>query len=202
MENKKEHHESKKTNTGKLGRNSPTHPRRLKAADNENRALELRMAGANYHQIADQIGTTYSLAYNTVRRALERIARENTAMADKVRDLEAARYDRLMASWWPRALGSASKAPDPKAAAIVMDIIHRRCKLFGADAPKKIALTEADGTPVDPTTIRDELVARFARLVETNEGADCGGDQDDEGFGGGEPPESLADLGEAEPAGT
>lgn len=192
----KENHKSKKIYTGQRGRNGPTHPRRLIALKNETTIMQLRMAGANYHEIGEKLGITYNQAYLTVRRSLARLAKENAETAGEIRDLEAARYDRLMVSWWPRALGSSSKEPDPKAAQIVMDIIQRRCKLFGADAPNKIALTESDGSSIDPAAIRDELVARFTRLLETDDGADCGSNQDDVGSGCGGVTTPLADLGE------
>ena len=122
-------------------------------------ALQLRMGGASYSEIAAQMGSSSAAtAFKQVRAALREMLQEP---ADAVREMELARYDRLMAAHWPAALRG-----DIQASAMVLRIMERRAALLGLDAPKKIDLTAyirdlAEREGIDP----DEAVAAAQEIV-------------------------------------
>lgn len=106
-------------------------------------ALELRMAGATYEHIREKIGVrSRATAYNYVMRALDSQREEPSR---KVRQLEIARLDRLLVSWWPRAVGYKKGDhqidPDIHAAKYVLELLQRRHRMLGVDAPLKVDLT-------------------------------------------------------------
>ena len=55
---------------------------------------------------------------------------------DVVVALESARLDKLLAAWWPLAIGG-----DKDAAGIVLRAVERRAKPLGLDVPKRIDIT-------------------------------------------------------------
>lgn len=96
-------------------------------------ALDLRIAGATYQQIADRFNITKQSAHGLVQKALTDRAGETT---EAVRELELSRLDKLLMSWLPRAISG-----DEKAAGVVLSIMDRRSKYLGLDAPRKVNLT-------------------------------------------------------------
>lgn len=102
-------------------------------------ALDLRMGGATYRQIAERLGYKGpSGALQAVRLALHEHAAEP---ATQVRDLEAARLDRLMMSLWPTATSMTAPHAERMAAIDrVIKLMDRRAALLGLDAPRKVDL--------------------------------------------------------------
>jgi len=118
-----------KAKVKKKSKESKTTPRRLRAAKKQVKALELRVEGLSFRQIALELKYKGpSGAYKAVDAALERTIREP---AEQVRLLELARLDRLQVMPWKQA----TVIGDPKAVANVLKIMERRAKLLGLDAP-------------------------------------------------------------------
>lgn len=110
--------------------------RQIKALERQKQALELRMAGVSYATIAEQLGySDMSGAHRAVGRALKRTLQEP---ADKLRELEAERLDKLLLGLWPSRtnLGVVDR---------ILRIMERRAKLLGLDAPTKVAQTDPTG---------------------------------------------------------
>jgi hypothetical protein len=113
---------------GKQGRGeSKTSPRMIKAREKEGRALELRLYGANYEGIAEQLGyADASGAYKAISRALDRLTAEPSK---EVLRIELERLDRMLSAVLGQAvqghLGSIDR---------VLKIMERRAKLLGLDA--------------------------------------------------------------------
>jgi hypothetical protein len=101
-------------------------------------ALELRIAGGTYRQIAGQLAVNERTAYYDVQAALASLDAVAKEKAERLRDLEAARLDRLTV-----ALAAGIKAGDPRAILAAVRIMERRAKLFGLDAPNAMAVTGA-----------------------------------------------------------
>ncbi len=113
---------------------SQTSPRDLSARERATRALELRIAGANYDQIAKALGyRSRSGAYMAVKRAIRELNQKFTEAAEEVLRLELARLDELMMSLWPRA-----RQGDVQAVDRVLKIIEKRARLLGLE---KMAVT-------------------------------------------------------------
>src|SRR5262245_27392556 len=80
------------------GAASRTSPQRLQALEKQRQALQLRIAGANFDEIAETLGyANRGGAHKAIMTAIESTLREPAA---QVRELELKRLDRLwMAAW-------------------------------------------------------------------------------------------------------
>jgi hypothetical protein len=79
------------------GPESKFSPRAVTAQVKEAQALDLRLAGHTYDIIATQIGyASRSSAYRAVERAFQRIRAHTDQTAEQLRQLEDARYDRML----------------------------------------------------------------------------------------------------------
>lgn len=140
------------------------HPRRpdtdrrtIIGEENRLRALQLRKAGLSYEVIGRQLGYTKQHAYQLVKTALERTRTLCVEASDNLRQLESERLDALMASLW----GTASRG-DTAAIDRVLRIMERRARLFGLDAPTKVAPTTPEGTePYPLQDVRERLAVLF-----------------------------------------
>ena len=114
--------------TRKRGRGeSTTSPRRLAAAERQRQALDLRLAGLPFRDIALQLSYAGPAgAYKAVNAALRRTLDPPAA---ELRSLEAERLDRLQFGLWQRALKGDVTAIDR-----VLRIMNRRAELLGIDA--------------------------------------------------------------------
>lgn len=107
------------------------------------KALELRMEGKTFEQIAVETGyNSKQAAYDAVKRSLDAITREPAQELIKL-DLE-----RLDVLWQIQYLNAQSG--DVQAMAACMKIMERRAKLLGLDAPAKQEVTGKDGAPLQP----------------------------------------------------
>jgi DNA-binding CsgD family transcriptional regulator len=107
------------------------------------KALELRIAGGTYRQIGAQLGVSEKTAYYDVQTELGRLDAVAKQRAERLRDLEARRLDMLTV-----ALAAGIRMGDPRAIGAAVRIMERRARLFGLDAPVKIAGDEHAPLPV------------------------------------------------------
>ena len=103
----------------------------------------MRILGATYRQIAAQLGVNERTAYYDVQEALGSLDAVVKQKAERLRDLEAARLDRLNL-----ALAPGIKAGNPSAIMAAVRVMERRAKLFGLDAPTKI-----EGSDAQPVSV-------------------------------------------------
>lgn len=118
-----------------------------KAATRKIEALNLRIAGYRFQDIADQMGISISTAYSYVKASLEEVAEERKNLAHNLRDLELARLDAMTARLWSRMIEVKKKRPDEDKHILqvqlqIIDRIHklsvRRSRLLGLDAPTRV----------------------------------------------------------------
>ena len=102
-------------------------------AERRQRALDLRIAGVRYRQIAKELGISHQLAFHDVQVSLGELAKLSGQKAEKVRELEVERCDKLSMAMWPKA-----KAGDHKAAQAILHAMERRARLLGLDAPERV----------------------------------------------------------------
>lgn len=104
---------------------------RIKAEE----AVKLRCAGMQYWQIAERMGYRDE---SGPRKAVDRLlSRVDCEQAAQLRELEGRRLDQLQQAHWVAALQG-----NVDAARICLQIIDRRAKLFGLNAPARIALDQ------------------------------------------------------------
>lgn len=121
------------------------------ASARRQRALDLRCAGAGYRAIGKELGTSHVQAFRDVQFALDEIAQRTREKAEKLRDLELQRCDKMTLALWPKL-----RAGDEKAARALVAVMDRRAKLLGLDVPQKHEVTGAEGGP---------LLTRIERVI-------------------------------------
>ncbi len=144
---------------GKLrGAAEKTAEHRIEAAQRAGEAVRLRLAGADFKAIAEQLGyQSAASAYKAVRRGIEALKAPKEAA--ELRDEQRLRLGRLLLAWYPKAING-----DEKAVSAVLRLLERMAKLDGLDAPVKVAQTDSEGRDVDVR--REAFVTALAKLPQ------------------------------------
>ena len=122
---------------------------RLRAGERRERALELSLAGRSLRQIGAELGISHSRAGDFIREALAESAERRGELADKLRERELRRLERLIASLDPY-------REDPAAANTIIRAGERIAKLHGLDAPARLEHSLAGP---DLSALSDEQLA-------------------------------------------
>lgn len=131
--------------------NSASRARARKA----NAALQMRLAGATWEEIAQAVGyPTPRQALVATEKALEKQL-QTEGDREKMRKLAGARLDRLLRSVWPKAIDPNS-VEHLQAVTKARDIIDRHAKLFGLDAPTEYVVH---------SPAQEELEAWVAKVI-------------------------------------
>jgi hypothetical protein len=104
-----------------------------------NAAVQLRLAGATWEEIAETLGyPTPRTAIVATEKALE-AQLANSEDREQMRRLAGARLDRLLRAIWAKAIDP--QHPDQMGAiSKAREIIDRHAKLFGLDAPTEVVV--------------------------------------------------------------
>ena len=105
---------------------SKTSKRRIEARVREGQCLTLRYAGVSYAEIAEQVKITPTAVDHCLARAFKRVGNQDTA--EKLRQVELGRLDRMLMAVWKRALGDPAHGIEADLAAFdrVLRIMERR----------------------------------------------------------------------------
>ena len=116
-------------------------PRRIEAVRKQQHALELRMAGRTWQEIADNLGyANHSGALLAVKAALQSTLQPP---ADHFRALTLERLTKVLQVHWPLMLQA-----DAVATRLCLQVIGDIRQLMGLDSPSKMEHTGADGAPI------------------------------------------------------
>ena len=108
-------------------------PRRIEATEKQRKALQLRMAGRTWQEIADALEyKSHASAIAAVESALKRTLRPP---AEQFRALTLERLTMILQVWWPALLQR-----DEKAADIVLKTNRQISDLLGLNAPVKVEM--------------------------------------------------------------
>ena len=124
--------------------------RRLNAVDKQRRAVELRMAGRTFQEIADTLGySTHSGAIRAVKDSLQKTLGVPSA---EFRELTLERLTKILQVQWPDMLrGEAS------AAKVCLQAIGDMRQLMGVDMPARIEHSGPEGSPIQHEVVVLEL---------------------------------------------
>lgn len=133
--------------------------RRIEAHQRQLKALELRLAGVIYEQIAAELGYAgRSGAYKAVESGLKLTMREP---AESLRRLSAERLDRATLAIWRRVSSGDLHAID-----VLLRLEARRAKLLGLDAPQQVEHAGPGGGPITLSVEQTHVLAlRFEALM-------------------------------------
>lgn len=134
-------------------------------------ALDLRITGKSYREIAAELGCSVSKAYDDVSAALAKLEAESAEKAAEVRRIELDRIDVMLKGIWPEA-----EAGDARKIETALKLMERRAKLLGIDAPTKQEVSGPDGGAIPIEDARAMLADRLAALAGgTDAGTTQGG---------------------------
>ena len=116
-------------------------PRRIDAIHRQQQALELRMAGRTWQEIADTLGyANHTGALAAVKKALQSTLQPP---ADHFRSLTLERLTKILQVHWPLMLQG-----DANATRLCLQTIKDMRELMGLDSPAQVEHTGADGAPI------------------------------------------------------
>lgn len=116
-------------------------PRKIRKNEQMLQALELRRAGASYQNIANALAVSKTRAWKIVKAALDELVQQREDTAERVRELELYRLNKLSLALDP-------KKSDPRVADTLIRISEREAKLRGLGAPQKTELSGPNGGPI------------------------------------------------------
>lgn len=107
------------------------------ATARQRKVIELLAMGKQVPQIARELAITDNAVWKLMRRALANQAKDLQTPEgfDRAKALYLLHHDAMMATWFPRAVGT---HPDEKAADIVMKLMSLYADVSGLKAPVKI----------------------------------------------------------------
>ena len=116
-------------------------PRRIDAQQKQQQAMELRMAGRTWQEIADHLGyASHTGAYEAFKVAL---SRSNHDAAEDYRSLTIGRLTKILQIHWPLMLQA-----DNNSTRLCLQTIKDMREVLGLDSPSKFEHTGADGAPI------------------------------------------------------
>lgn len=134
---------------GKINPGNSTGRARTRKA---NAALELRLGGASWQDIARMMGyPSARAALVATEKALERNLLDHDR--DKLRDLVSSRLDRLLRGVWPKAIDPENPEQLP-AVGKSRELIADFRKLHGLDAPTEVVVTSPSQRELDDWVAR------------------------------------------------
>lgn len=126
------------------------------------RAVELRVQGQTYAQIADALDySDESGARHAVSRLL---ARREAEGKDELRAVHSARLEGVLSAHWP-----AATSGDTDAARIVLQTLDRIAKLYGLDAPTRVAVGSESLTTIGFANEAARLIESIASMGGTDD---------------------------------
>ncbi|MFD5570453.1 hypothetical protein [Streptomyces cadmiisoli] len=115
---------------------SASKAKRAQVAERRTKAIAMVLAGVDYDTIAERLGyASRGAAHTDVDRALSANLTSLKDKAQQLREVQAMRYQRLLAAVWPKALKG-----DLKAVETAARLVDRVVKLWGLAEPDKLDL--------------------------------------------------------------
>jgi DNA-directed RNA polymerase subunit K/omega len=133
------------------------------ALDRTAKALEMRMQGLSYDEIARKLGyANRSGAYKAVCTLLAERAKQANDDADQLLVLELARLDRMLVYAEKRA-----KKGDPQAIRAALAVSERRAKLLGMDAPTKadVNMNLGDVQALSDEELKEQMRVAYEQIA-------------------------------------
>lgn len=151
--------------------------------------LEMRLAGLGFEHIGRSLGVTHRYVYKLYKEALNAIITPNV---EQLRKQEAERLDSMLIPAMSLIMAARNKAVEGLPFELPVDAINcalkiseRRARIFGLDAPTRVAPVNPDGKPLDLiqnlnlSTMDTAELIKFRDLLAKASMADQGADHAD-----------------------
>ena len=80
--------------------------RNIAAEERRSQALQMKVAGATYAQIAESTGVSIAQAYKDIKKRLGEVRRDDHDAVEQEWHLQMTRLERLLLRWFPLAIGN------------------------------------------------------------------------------------------------
>ena len=80
--------------------------RNIAAEERRSNALQMKVAGATYAQIAESTGVSIAQAYKDIKKRLGEVRRDDHDAVEQEWHLQMTRLERLLLRWFPLAIGN------------------------------------------------------------------------------------------------
>ena len=78
----------------------------IAAEERRSQALQMKVAGATYAQIAEQTGVSIAQTYKDIKKRLGEVRRDDREAVEQEWHLQMTRLERMLLRWWPLAIGN------------------------------------------------------------------------------------------------
>ena len=78
----------------------------IAAEERRSQALQMKVAGATYAQIAEQTGVSIAQTYKDIKKRLGEVRRDDREAVEQEWNLQMTRLERMLLRWWPLAIGN------------------------------------------------------------------------------------------------
>ena len=145
------------------GRNRRTSKAMILAEQRKLEALRLASRGMTMREIGERLGVTPQAAHLSLKNALESLADETRGEAERYRELERLRLETCLQGIYEQATNGDLFAIDR-----VIKISDRLARLYGLNAPTRIAPTDPTGQhaydpPANDTERAERILAELNR---------------------------------------
>lgn len=132
--------------------------KRAQVAERRGRCIELRLAGATFDQIAQQLGyNSRQAAHVDFTRAVNERIKATRELAGLAIEVEVERLNRAQLAIWPKVL-----AGDTGAVTVLLKLVDQRARLLGLHAPQQHEVITIDAIDAEIRRLEAELHSRGA----------------------------------------
>jgi len=153
-----------------MTRESKTSPRKIKALERELIAVQAKVKGHSYPDIARMLGVTPQAAHAAVKRAMAKAHALIADSADEMRVLRTQQYERLLL-----ALSGGIQKGDVASINSATKIIQSLVELWATAVPKQTVVTGPNGGPLEHVVGTWEDVVLMAQAARAQAEASVGG---------------------------
>lgn len=148
---------------------SPTTTRRVLSKTRELKAVEMRLQGYRYHDIAQKLGVTEVAVYYMIKRTLEHWNEDLKEKVPQLRQMELARLESYIKS-----LQKKIHYGDVKAIQAAVRVHERIARIMGLDAPTSIKHSgEGEGGAISVEVFRQMITEAQTETVNAIEEGDA-----------------------------
>lgn len=140
-----------------MSKNAPT---RVQKLQRQAEALQLRIEGKTYDEIATILGISRATTFRYVAAGVSDLRMDVGKRKEELRNLQAARLESLVLALWPKV-----KSGDVKAVSVVVNVLARTARLYGLDEPSRVEAQVKSSGSLDLSTLSENELKEHCRRL-------------------------------------